>query len=61
MRQYNAKNERVKYRYFEKLEEANSSSKSTVRAARNALYKYDSFFGFEDLERFNKDKAIAFK
>jgi site-specific recombinase XerD len=61
MRQYNAKNERIKYRYFEKLRETNSKSKATVRAARNALYKYDQYFGFEDLETFDKDKAIAFK
>lgn len=61
MRQYNAKNERIKYRYFEKLREANSKSKANVRAARNALYKYDQYFGFEDLETFDKDKAIAFK
>ena len=61
MRQYNPKNERLKYRYFKELREAESKGVAMIKAARNAVYKYDKLFNFEDLSKFDQNKAIAFK
>lgn len=61
MRQYNSKNERVKYRYFKELREAECKGVAMIKAARNAVYKYDKLFNFEDLSKFDQNKAITFK
>ncbi len=62
MRQYNAKNERIKYHYFDWLEHSKKGYKlTTIRSIREALYRFDQFTGFKGYDRFDKDVAKAFK
>ncbi len=62
MSQYNAKNERIKFLYFEFLKEGSRGySISTIKSIRDSIYRYEQFTGFKDLCAFNKDYAVAFK
>jgi integrase/recombinase XerD len=57
----NAKNERIKRQYFERLKEASQKSEATVTNVRKSLLRYESYTKFQDFSTFNKQKAIAFK
>ena len=57
----NAKNERIKRQYFERLKEASQKSEATVNNVRKSLLRYESYTKFQDFATFNKQKAIAFK
>jgi integrase/recombinase XerD len=61
MIQYNAKNERVKYRYFERLTYGKESrGKDFRKQSREAIYLFENFIGFKDYSVYNKDVGIAF-
>jgi integrase len=62
MQQYNAQNERIKYHYFELLEEGSKGySRSTIKCIRESIYRYEHFTGLKDFCAFNKEFAISFK
>ena len=45
MRQYNAKNERIKKEYFRFLKEADRKSDSTIDGIRKAISRYETIRG----------------
>lgn len=58
---YNAKNERIKRKYFEWEKEANGKSPQTIDNISAALYLFDKSTHFKDFSTLNKDTIIAFK
>lgn len=61
MTAHNAKNERIKRRYFEFLKEAKRHSEATVDAAAMALARFEIDTKFRDFKTFHYEQAIAFK
>jgi integrase/recombinase XerD len=57
----NAKNEKEKRAYFRWLKEAKGYSEATVITIERAIYLYEEFSGYEDLGRFNRNRAVSFK
>jgi integrase/recombinase XerD len=58
---YNAKNERVKYRYLETLTYGKTSrGKAYRKQFLDAIYRFESFIGFKDYGVYKKDVGIAF-
>jgi integrase len=58
---FNPTNEKMKHKYFVYLKEAKQLSKSTVSSVSKAIIRYEEFTKFEDLGKFNKQKAVTFK
>ena len=58
---FNPTNEKIKYKYFVYLKEAKQLSQSTVESVSKAIRRYEEFTKFEDLGKFNKQKAVSFK
>ena len=61
MRNYNAKNERIKREYFILLRQADQLANDTVDGIRKALSRFETFTGLADFSCFDKDQAIGFK
>jgi integrase/recombinase XerD len=61
MAQYNAKNEKLKKKYFNYLKEAKQLSPSTITSVAKAIHRFEEFNNFDDLSKFSKDKAVGFK
>lgn len=57
----NAKNERIKHRYFTYLREAKRASEASVDKAAAALHSFERDTGFRDFKGFRHQQAIAFK
>ena len=57
----NAKNERIKRRYFVYLKEAKRQSEATVDGAAKALARFEVDTKFRDFRAFHYEQAIAFK
>lgn len=57
----NAENLRIKHRYFEYLEHAESKSGATVRQFERAILRYEENTGFEGFKCFDQKKAMRFK
>lgn len=57
----NAKNEKVKNKYFEFLTESQGYSQLTITAIKKSIYRYEEFTDFEDFSKFNKKRAIEIK
>lgn len=61
MKNYNAKNERIKREYFRYQKDAQGKAVATLKGVRKALDRFESQNGFKDFASFNKEQAIAFK
>jgi integrase len=61
MTRHNAKNERIKRKYFTYLKEARRQSEAAVDASAKALDRFESYTGHRDFRAFHFEKAIAFK
>jgi integrase/recombinase XerD len=61
MAQYNAKNEKLKKKYFNYLKEAKQLSPSTITSVAKAIHRFEEFNNIDDLSKFSKDKAVGFK
>ncbi|HXG88455.1 MAG TPA: tyrosine-type recombinase/integrase [Vicinamibacterales bacterium] len=61
MTAHNAKNERIKRRYFAFLKEAKRHNEATVDATAMALARFEAHGRFRDFKTFHYEQAIAFK
>ncbi len=61
MPKLNAKNERIKRRYFIYLKEANRMSEAAIDGAARALHHFETYTGFKDFKTFYQQQAIDFK
>ena len=61
MTTHNAKNERIKRRYFVYLKEAKRHSEPTVDAVAKALARFEVDTKYRDFKSFHFEQAIAFK
>ena len=61
MPKLNAKNERIKRRYFIYLKEANRMSEAAIDGAARALDHFETYTGFKDFKTFYQQQAIDFK
>ena len=61
MARHNARNERIKRRYFTYLREALGFSEATLDGIAKALHRFETFTAFRDFKTFDADQAIAFK
>lgn len=59
--EHNAKNERIKHRYFEYLSEARGYGPASVDAAAMALARFEEFTRHRDFAKFRHEQAVAFK
>jgi hypothetical protein len=61
MTTHNAKNERIKCRYFAYLKEAKRHSEPTVDAVAKALARFEADTRHRDFKAFHFERAIAFE
>ena len=61
MKNYNAKNERIKRDYFRFQKNAAGKADATMNGIRKALTRFEKYTGYKDFATFNKDQAVAFK
>lgn len=61
MDKYNARNERIKRRFFVYMKEAQRQSEASVDNAAGAIHKFETTLGFRDFKSFNEQQAISFK
>lgn len=61
MTKHNAKNERVKRKYFAYLKEAKRQSEATVDTAASALHRFEVYTKLRDFRSFHIEQATAFK
>lgn len=61
MTKINAKNEKIKNKYYEYLQENQGFSQNTITAIKKSIYRYEEFSDFEDFAKFSKKKAVEFK
>ncbi len=61
MTKINAKNEKIKNKYYEYLQENQGFSLNTITAIKKSIYRYEEFSDFEDFSKFSKKKAVEFK
>lgn len=61
MTKYNARNERIKRKYFAYLKEAMRNNEATVDAAAKALARFEAHTKHKDFKVFHFEQAIAFK
>ncbi len=57
----NSENEKVKWRYLQRLRHRERLSESTVATVASAIHKYDEFSSGEDYRRISNQKAIDFR
>lgn len=58
---HNAKNERIKHKYFVFLKEAKRLNDSSIDSVAQALSKYEVYTQYKDFKLFHIQKAIGFK
>jgi integrase/recombinase XerD len=58
---FNAKNERIKHRYFKYLVGAKQKSTKSADQARKMIMKFEDFTHYGDFSNFNSQIAIGFK
>jgi integrase len=58
---HNAENERVKYRYFAYLKEAQRRGEPSVDAAAKAFNRFETYTRFKSFRAFHYEQAIGFK
>lgn len=61
MTNHNARNERIKRKYFAYLKEAMRQSEPTVDASAKALDRFEVYTKYRDFGAFHFEQAIAFK
>lgn len=61
MAQHNARNERIKRRYFTFLREAKRQSEASVDAVAAALARFEGYTRHRDFKTFHHQQAVAFK
>ena len=61
MTKYNARNERIKRKYFAYLKEARRYSEQSVDAAAKSISRFEEYNRFRDFKSFHFEQAIAFK
>lgn len=61
MTNHNARNERIKRKYFAYLKEAMRQSETTVDASAKALDRFEVYTKYRDFGAFHLEQAIAFK
>jgi integrase/recombinase XerC len=61
MTNHNARNERIKRKYFAYLKEAMRQSEPTVDASAKALDRFEVYTKYRDFGAFHLEQAIAFK
>ncbi len=61
MKNYNAKNERIKREYFRFQKNAGGKADATLKGIRKALDRFEDHTGHKDFFTFNKEQAMAFK
>lgn len=61
MTRHNAKNERIKRRYFSYLKEANRYSETTVDEVAKAMARFDVYTKHRDFKKYHFEQAIGFK
>jgi integrase/recombinase XerD len=61
MKTYDARNERIKRRYFTFLKEAKRFSESSLDGVTKAIHRFESYTKFRDFRQFHIQQAIAFK
>ncbi|MFZ4126224.1 MAG: tyrosine-type recombinase/integrase [Rickettsiales bacterium] len=61
MTKYNAKNERIKRKYFSYLKDATGKSDATIEGVRASLLLYEEQTGFKDFGALHSEQIIAFK
>ena len=61
MDKYNAKNERIKRRFFIYMKEAQRQSEASVDNSAGAINRFETVMGFRDFKSFNEQQAISFK
>ncbi len=57
----NAKNDRLKHRYFEYLKESRQLDPQSVAAEAKALERFEEHTGWRDFGRYRTEMAVAFK
>lgn len=60
MRNYNAKNERIKHEYYAYLKHARQRADSTIDGIRKAIQRYEDYTSRKDFSAFNKEQAMGF-
>ena len=58
---FNAQNERTKYRYFKVLKEARGYSDATIDQAATSILEFERSTGFSPFSNFTESQAIRFK
>jgi integrase len=58
---HNARNERIKRRYFAFLKEAHRQSQASVDAAAKAITRFEQETRYRDFQTFHHEQAISFK
>jgi hypothetical protein len=61
MKTHDARNERIKRRYFTFLKEAKRFSESSLDGVAKAIHRFESYTKFRDFQQFHIQQAIAFK
>jgi len=61
MTKHNARNERIKRKYFAYLKEAQRYSEPSVDAAAKAISRFEEHSRFRDFKAFHFEQAVAFK
>lgn len=61
MTKHNAKNERIKRKYFAYVKEARRYSEPTVDATAKAISRFEAYNRFKDFKAYHFEQAIAFK
>jgi integrase len=61
MTKHNARNERIKRKYFAYLKEAKRYSEQSVDAAAKSISRFEEYTRFKDFKSFHFEQAIAFK
>lgn len=60
-KKYNPKNELVKAKFLEMLQNAKGRDLKTVNSYANAIYEFEASTGFKDFKKFEVKQAIDFK
>jgi integrase/recombinase XerD len=61
MKTHDARNERIKRRYFTFLKEAKRFSESSLDGVAKAIHRFETYNKFRDFQHFHIKQAIAFK
>lgn len=61
MIKHNARNERIKHRYFKFLREAKRYSPQSVDGHAHAISRFEQYTKYQDFAKFHIEKAVSFK